>query len=129
MQRSRLEPLEEAGFEEDAPELLVSLAWLAIDDVPIDDAELRAARRRAMLVLAAGGDPHRDVGPATPAVERLAAELDAPERRKALQDALAAADTAGLPTVEKALQILIDDPELAWRLFALAQVADELAED
>src|SRR3954451_1974367 len=129
MQRQQLEQLEEAGFDEDAPELLVSLAWVALEDVPIDDAELRAARRRAMLVLAAGGDPHRDVGTATPAVERLADELDTPERRASLHQALAEADASGLPTVQKALQILLDDPELAWRLFALAHVADELSEE
>jgi hypothetical protein len=82
-----------------------------------------------MLVLAAGGDPHRDVGTATPAVERLADELDAPERRASLHEALAGADASHLPTVEKALQTLLDDPELAWRLFALAHVADELSED
>ena len=129
MERARLEQLEEAGFDEDAPELLVSLAWLALGSVPIDDGELRAARRRAVLLLAAGGDPHRDVGPATPAVERLSTELDTPARRAPLEEALAAADADGLQTVEKAMQILLEDPELAWRLFALAQVADELSED
>jgi len=129
MQRPQLEQLEEAGFDEDAPELLVSVAWLAIEDVPIEEAELRAARRRAMLVLAAGGDPHRDVGTATPAVERLADELDTPERKTSLHKALAEADASGLPTVQKAVQSLMDDPELAWLLFALAHVADELSED
>jgi hypothetical protein len=129
MERPRLEQLERSGFDEDAPELLVSLAWLAIEDVRVDEAELRAARRRAMLVLAAGGDPVRDVGTATPAVERLADELDTPERRALLHEALAAVDASGLPTVQKALQILLDDRELAWRLFALAHVADELSEE
>lgn len=129
MDRPRLEELERSGFDEDAPELLVSLAWLAIEDVPVDEAELRAARRRAMLVLAAGGDPHRDVGTATPAVERLADELDTPERRASLHEALAAVDASGLATVQKALQLLLDDRELAWRLFALAHVADELSEE
>src|SRR3954454_16308000 len=129
MQRQRLEQLEEAGFDEDAPELLVSIAWVALDDVPIDEAELRAARRRAMLVLAAGGDPHRDVGTATPAVGRLADELDTPERRAARDEAWAEADASALQTVKKALQILLADPELAWRLFALAHVADELSDE
>jgi hypothetical protein len=129
MERPRLEQLERSGFDEDAPGLLVSLAWLAIEDVPVDEAELRAARRRAVLVLAAGGDPHRDVGTATPAVERLADELDTPERRGSLHEALAAVDASGLPTVQKALQVLLDDRELAWRLFALAHVVDELSEE
>jgi hypothetical protein len=129
LQRTRLEQLEAAGHDEDAPELLVSLAWLAIDDVPVDEAELKAARRRAMLVLAAGGDPSREIGPETPAVERLAGELDTPARRAALEATLAGADADGLPTVEKGLETLRSDPELAWRLFGLALVADELAGD
>jgi hypothetical protein len=129
LQRSGLEQLDAGEFEEDDPGLLVSLAWLAIEDVPLDEAELKAARRRAVLVLAAGGDPHRDLGPATPAVERLAGELDTPATRDALRAAIAGADASGLPTVAKALQILQEDEELAWRLFALALVADELADD
>jgi hypothetical protein len=129
VQKDQLELLEAAGFEEDAPELLVSLAWLAGGDVPIDEAELKAAKRRAVLVLAAGGDPSREIGPATPAVERLAEELDTAERRAMLQAAVAGADSSGLPTVAKALEILQEDSELAWRVFALALVADELSED
>ena len=60
--RARLEELESSGLEPRSSELLVVLCWLVQDDVPIDQAELNAARRRAMFVLAAGGDPHRDVG-------------------------------------------------------------------
>jgi hypothetical protein len=122
-----LEELEAQGFDARAPELLVSLAWLAIPSVPLDAAELKAARRRAMLVLAAGGDPHRDLDLDSVAVERLAAELDAPDRRAALAAALADLDAEGLPTVTEAARFLGSDPELAWRVFALALVADELA--
>jgi hypothetical protein len=80
-----------------------------------------------MLVLAAGGDPHRDLDLDSVAVERLAAELDAPDRRAALAAALAGLDAEGLPTVTEAARFLGSDPELAWRVFALALVADELA--
>jgi hypothetical protein len=125
--RSRLEELEAAGFEADAPELLVSLAWLAIADVPIDDGELKAARRRAMFVLAAGGDPSRELDLESVAAERLADELDSPQRRTALADALAALDTSGLPTVAAAAETLRTQPDAAWRFFALALIADELA--
>ena len=51
--------------------------------------ELRAATRRAQLVLAAGGDPHRGLDLDGPAVERLAEELDSTERRAALEHGLA----------------------------------------
>ena len=84
----------------------MSLAWLAIGSVPIDDAELKAARRRAMLVLAAGGDPHRDLDLDSVAVERLASELDSPERREALAAALGALEADGLPHVSGALELL-----------------------
>jgi hypothetical protein len=109
--------------------LLVSLAWLAIGSVPIDDGELKAARRRAMLVLAAGGDPHRDLDLDSVAVERLASELDTPERRETLAAALAALEAEGLPNVAGAVELLRSEPEVAWRIFALALLADELADD
>lgn len=107
------------------------LVWLVLDAVPMDDAELKAARRRAMLVLAAGGDPHRELALGDVAVERLAAELDLPDRRAALAAALEqlAGEAAGLPTVTAMLATLRDDPELAWRTYALALLADELADD
>ena len=107
------------------------LAWLVLDRVPVDDAELNAARRRAMLVLAAGGDPHRELELDDVAVERLAAELDRPERRAALAAALGglAAEADGLPAVTAALAALRGDPGLAWRAYALALIADEIAED
>jgi hypothetical protein len=125
----RLEELEAQGFDAHAPELLVSLAWLAIPSVPIDEADLKAARRRAMLVLAAGGDPHRDLDVDSVALGRLADELDAPERRAALARTLAALDADGLPTVAEAAELLRSEPDLAWRIFALALLADELADD
>ena len=65
------------------------------------------------------------------AVERLADELDLPERRAALAAALAglAADAQGFAAVTEMLAALRDDPELAWRTYALALLADELADD
>ena len=129
MSRSRLAELEEAGLP---PESLASvLVWLVLADVPVDEAELNAARRRAMLVLAAGGDPHRELAPGDVAVERLADELDDPGRRAALAAALdgLAADADGLRNVTDALDALRGDPELAWRVYALALLADELADE
>ena len=129
MPRSRLADLEEAGLP---PESLASvLVWLVLSEVPVDEAELGAARRRAMLVLAAGGDPHRELVPDDVAVARLADELDDPERRAALAAALdgLAADAEGLVAVTDALDALRGDPELAWRVYALALLADELADE
>ena len=129
MSRPALEGLEAAGFEPRSGELLVSLAWLVSDAVPIGEDELNAARRRAMFVLAAGGDPHRELDLNSVAAERLAGELDAPRRREALAAALSELDTAGLPTVSAGVTALQAEPDLAWRSFGLALLADELADE
>ena len=123
--RARLVELESSV---EPGQLPVVLAWLVSGQVEIPEADLGAARRRAMFVLAAGGDPHRDVGLDSVAAERLAAELDSPERRAQLEGALAdlAANSEGLPAVRDALEALRDD-DLAWRCFALALLADEVA--
>jgi hypothetical protein len=126
MPRPGLEELEGSDLD-----LRVALAWLVRDEVGIDAAELNAARRRAMLVLAAGGDPHRELDVDSVAAERLAAELDTPARRAALADALErlAAEAEGLPAVSAAVQVLRSEPDLAWRSLALALLADELADE
>ncbi|HEV7133500.1 MAG TPA: hypothetical protein VGN27_07220 [Gaiellaceae bacterium] len=129
MSRPRLEELEASGLDAHSSELLVVLAWLVAGDVPVDDASRKAALRRAVLVLAAGGDPHRDVDLDSVAAERLADELDAPERREALATTLAGLDTNGLPTVSAALAWLQKEPDLAWRAYAVALIADELADE
>jgi hypothetical protein len=127
--RARLEELESSGLEPRSSELLVVLCWLVKDDVAIDEGELNAARRRAMFVLAAAGDPHRDVDLDSIAAERLAGELDTPERRAQLAAALGEIPTDDLPTVAAAIQSLRADPDLAWRSFALSLLADELADE
>ena len=131
MSRPRLEELDAAGLDPRSGELLVVLTWLVLDDVLVDDAGRKAALRRAMLVLAAGGDPHRELDHDTVAAVRLADELDAPERRATLAEALAglAAEAAGLETVSEALATLQAEPDLAWRTLALALLADELADE
>jgi hypothetical protein len=127
--RARLEELEASGLESRSSELLVVLCWLVKDDVVIEGPDLNAARRRAMFVLAAGGDPHRDVGLDSIAAERLAGELDTPERRAQLAAALADLPADDLPAVSAAVESLRTDPELAWRSFALSLLADELADE
>ena len=127
--RARLEELERSGLEPRSTELLVVLSWLVRDEIPIESPELNAARRRAMFVLAAGGDPHRDVGLDSVAAERLADELDTPQRRAQLASALGELPANDLPAVSAAAEALRADPELAWRSFALSLLADELADE
>jgi hypothetical protein len=126
MPRRDLEELESSDLD-----IRVALAWLVREEVPIEESELNAARRRAMFVLAAGGDPHRDLAPDSVAAARLAAELDTAERRAALAAALGRleAGAAGLAAVSEALAALRAEPDLAWRSLALALLADELAGD
>jgi hypothetical protein len=117
----------------DAGELgdpLPVLAYVAGQEVALDEDELNAARRRALLLLAAGGDPHRDLGVDDRAVKALAADLHDAERREELGrgvDALAHR-VHDLPRAREAVLFLAGDPELAWRLFALALLAEELGE-
>jgi hypothetical protein len=127
--RARLEQLDRSGLDPRSSELLVVLCWLVRDHVAIDGATLNGARRRAMFVLAAGGDPHRDLGFDSVAAERLADELDTAARRALLAAALEDLPADELPAVSAAVESLCVDPELAWRSFALSLLADELAED
>jgi hypothetical protein len=131
LSRSRLEELEASGLDARSGELLTVLVWLVVSEVAIDEAERKAALRRSMLVLAAGGDPHRELDHDDVAVERLAAELDTPERRSGLDAALRAlaAGAEGLPVVSESLATLLAEPDLAWRTYALALLADELADE
>jgi hypothetical protein len=125
--RNALE-LMETRLESGAPcEAL--LAFVAGSRVEIPEDELGPARRRAMLVLAAGGDPHRELELDSPAIQALARDLAGPERRDALAAGLESLrdDVAGLPLVAALLTRLEQDPDLAWRAFALALLADELA--
>jgi hypothetical protein len=127
--RERLEQLEESGLDPRSSELLVVLCWLVREQVALPEADLNAARRRAMFVLAAGGDPHRDLGLDSIAAERLADELDTPERRTQLANALDELPLDDLPAVTAAAASLRADPDLAWRSFALSLLADELADE
>jgi hypothetical protein len=107
------------------------LAWIAGAHVAIGEDELRGAVRRAMLLLAAGGDPNRPLELDGRGVTALAAELDLPERRDTLARGLEAlrGEAAGLPRAEAALDALLEDDDLAWRSYAAGLLGEELAED
>jgi hypothetical protein len=106
------------------------LAYIAGQAVALDEGELNAARRRAITVRAAGGDVYRDLDVDDEAVKRLAAELYTPERRAQLGSAVdaLALRARDLPEVREAVLFLAADVDLAWRLFALGLVAEELVE-
>lgn len=108
-----------------------ALALVAGHEVAIEPSELAPALRRAMLLLAAGGDPRRKLELDGRAVSALADELDRPERRAVVHrgvDALRA-EATGLPRVGRALDELVADRDLAWRAYACALLADELSDE
>jgi len=120
-----LEQLEQVDYD-----ALPGLALLAAHALNFDENAVQAARRRALLLLAAGGDPHRELELDGRAVESMSADLDSSDRRSELAAALAGlqAEAAALPRVQAALGILVADEELAWRWVACALLAEELAE-
>src|SRR5437763_11559103 len=120
-----LASLEPLGADTD---LRPALALLAARDYEPDSARVAGAIRRAMLLLAAGGDPHRELELDGRAVTSLAAELDRPERRAQVSRGLEALrpEAAGLSRVSPALEELLLDASLAWRAQACAPLADEL---
>jgi hypothetical protein len=106
------------------------LAYVAGQAVELDESELNAARRRALLLVAAGGDPHRELGVDDRAVKALATDLYSEEHREQLARSLDAIvlRVRDLPAAREAAIFLAGDVDLAWRLFSLALLAEELAE-
>jgi hypothetical protein len=106
-----------------------SLAFVAGKHVQIPAGELNEALRRAMVVRAVGGNPQRELSLDEAAVVRFAEEVDGTERRRTLRGALESlrGEVHGHPLAAASLEELLTDGELAWRCFAAAQVAAELA--
>jgi len=104
------------------------LAYLAGEAVALDETELNEARRRSLLLLAAGGDPTRQLSVDDRAVKALAVELYTDERHNALTRELdgLVLRVRELPRLREAAVYLAGEPDLAWRLYALALLADEL---
>jgi hypothetical protein len=121
----QIEEMLAAGGQDEG---VVSLALVAGSEIELPEDELNASIRRAMLLLAAGGDPRRELELHGRAVTALALDLDAPDRRRQLAEELATLrrPAAGLPLVEGTLARLLVDHDLAWQAFACAVLAHEL---
>jgi hypothetical protein len=128
-----MDALDELLSRVDAGELgdpLPVLAYVAGQAIELDDEELNGARRRALLLVAAGGDPHRELEVDDRAVKSLAADLYSDERREQLGRSIDALvlRVRELRTAREAALFLAADVDLAWRLFSLGLLAEELAE-
>src|SRR5438093_12195624 len=86
--RGWLEQLDADFAPGDEVGALASAAFLAARRVNLDEDELRGALRRALLLLATGGDPRRGLELDSRAVMALADDLDAPGPRAELAAAL-----------------------------------------
>jgi hypothetical protein len=119
------------GDEDSLAIAVVVLASVAGAEVPLDGEEGAGAVRRALLLLAAGGDPNRGLDLGGRAVRALASDLDDPERHEILASALAglASEAQGLPHVSEALRGLLDAPDVAWRAYACSLLAAALGAD
>jgi hypothetical protein len=106
------------------------LAYVAGQSVELDEAELNGARRRALLLVAAGGDPHRELEVDDRAVKALATDLYTDDRRGQLGRSIDALvlRVRDLTNAREAALFLAADVDLAWRLFCLGLLAEELAE-
>jgi hypothetical protein len=130
-EREVLSRLEDALSHGEEAHPMEVLAFLAGRRVAVDDELLHGARRRAVQLLAAGGDPFRGLDLDGRAVRALADDLDRPERRAELGRGLAElrAQADGLPLVTGRLEALEQEPDQAWRWFACALLAEELTGD
>ena len=110
---------------------LVVLASIAGQDLRVEERERQGATRRALLLLAAGGDPGRGLDLNGRAVTALADDLRTVDRQLALESGLRdlRQQAAGLAHVSEAVRALVDAPEVAWRAYACSLLAEELGED
>lgn len=119
---------DEAG--EDLATVVVLLAAVAGEDVHVGEAEAHGASRRALLLLAAGGDPERGLDLDGRAVTALADDLRTVDRQLALERGIddLKAQAKGLPHVTEALVAMRATPDVAWRAYACSVLAEQLGE-
>lgn len=127
--RSWLESLE-PSVAEDPEAASVALAYVAGQRIDWDEALVSAALRRALFVLAAGGDPRRELHVCDRAVGSLAHELATEVPADALERVLYELrdEAAHLLEVSDLIDRLAADAHLAWACLACGLLADEVTE-
>ena len=123
--------MEAMGDDVDLTDAQIALALLAGEEISVPDDELKGAVRRALLVLAAGGNPGRGLDLGGRAAETVADDLDSPFRRAILTAGLEAlrAEAVGFSTVAEVIESLRLDDDLAWRAFSAARLVEALERD
>jgi hypothetical protein len=127
--------LEESLAADEGTETLalavILLASVAGENVFVPEPERRAATRRALLLLAAGGDPGRGLDLHGRAVTALADDLRTSDRQLALESGVIELRqlAVGLPHVAEAVNGLVAAPDVAWRAYAASLLAEELGAD
>jgi hypothetical protein len=127
-----LRDLEESLAEDTGTEKLavgiVVLASVAGTQVPIEPDAVHGAARRALLLLATGGDPERGLDLNGRAVIAMADELRTVDRQLALEQGLVELrfQAEGLPHTSEAVHGLMHAPDVAWRAYAAGLLAEEL---
>jgi hypothetical protein len=118
---------DDEGTEELATALVV-LASMAGREVAVDADEAHGAARRALLLLAAGGDPERGLDLNGRAVGSVADDLRTAERQLGLESGLRRLrlEVEGLAHVSEAVHGLMHAPDIAWRAYAAGLLAEEL---
>jgi hypothetical protein len=115
----------------EAEEQWTLVCFLAGREVELDEAEMNAAVRRAELLLAAGGDPHRELELYGRAVSAVARDLDSTAARARLRAGLESlqAEAEGLRGIGEALRVLLADGDLAWQCFAMSLLAEAMGDE
>jgi hypothetical protein len=121
---------EDAGTDNLAVGIVV-LASVAGQQVPVEPDDVHGAARRALLLLAAGGDPERGLDLNGRAVTAMADELRTVDRQLALEQGLVDLrfQAEGLPHTSEAGHGLMHAPDVAWRAYAAGLLAEELGGD
>jgi hypothetical protein len=125
--RQALEAIEAGGPT--PPEAAAALAAAVLDELAVEGPALAGPLRRSLLLLAAGGDPRRELEPHGRAVRALAAEVArlVPPDELCAPFARVREASAGLTVLETVAASLEASPGDAAVAVALALLADELA--
>jgi hypothetical protein len=128
VERTALEQLEGSLEQGEREGGLAGLAWLASRHTSLDEKPLDGARRRAILLLATGGDPRSGLVLDGRAAASLAAELEPVLPWEELHAELERlrGGAGDLPLVRAAIGELVSDASLSLRALACALLAEEL---